>query len=310
MGVSWSELRRVCQTPVRDTNDVAGLLYGDHASLPITKLMVDLRLSPDLASIGFFVCGLTGAVLQATSGVLAAVASALLVLYYVLDCVDGEVARFQRVCDVKWGYFDFLFHMLVKPLVFCGVAVGLWRETGAAWPIFAAFAASTATLWLKLFLETPGIVFLKEFLRRSRKADFIAETARPMVDRAKEVELGAPDHGGYEGTEDTAGTGSTGAPFRLRLDRVTARALMTNFDIGLVLLLAATLADLAVAPFDVPVLGPVGFRGAWIAYYGIILPLDFADYLRTYLLKGHFNREVTRLLALAHHFSLDSRRER
>lgn len=298
MGVSWSELRRVCQTPVRDTNDVAGLLYGDHASLPITKLMVDLRLSPDLASIGFFVCGLTGAVLQAADGVLAAVASALLVLYYVLDCVDGEVARFQRVCDVKWGYFDFLFHMLVKPLVFCGVAVGLWRESGAAWPIFAAFAASTATLWLKLFLETPGIVFLKEFLRRSRKADFIAETARPMVDRAKEVELGA------------AGAGSGGAPFRLRLDLVTARALMTNFDIGLLLLLAATLADLAVAPFDVPMLGPVGFRGAWILYYGIILPLDFADYLRTYLLKGHFNREVTRLLALAHHFSLDPRRER
>jgi hypothetical protein len=295
MGVSWSELRRVCQTPVRDTNDVAGLLYGDHASLPITKAMVDLGLSPDVASIGFFVCGLVGASLQATHGVLAAVASALLVLYYVLDCVDGEVARFQRVCDVKWGYFDYLFHMLVKPLVFCGVAIGLWREFGVVWPIFAAFAASTATLWLKLFLETPGIVFLREFLRRSRKQDFIAPTARPMVDRAKEVELA---------------TGGASQPFRLRPDLVTARALMTNFDVGLLLLLAATAGDVFVAPFELPLLGVTTLRGVWILYYAVILPLDFADYLRTYLAKGHFDREVTRLLALAHHFSLEERRER
>lgn len=295
MGVSWSELRRVCQTPVRDTNDVAGLLYGDHASLPITKLMVDLKLSPDLASIGFFVCGLVGAGLQASYGLVAAAASALLVLYYVLDCVDGEVARFQHVCDVKWGYFDYLFHMLVKPLVYCGVAIGLWRETGSVWPIFAAFSASTATLWLKLFLETPGIVFLKEFLRRSRKQAFIEETARPMVDGARRVEL------------TSAGTR---APFRLRADLVTARALMTNFDVGLLLLLAATLADLALAPFDAPLLGPLTFRGAWILYYAVILPLDFADYVRTYLGQGHFSREVTRLLALAHHFSLEPPRER
>lgn len=295
MGVSWSELRRVCQAPVRDTNDVAGLLYGDHASLPITKVMVDLRLSPDLASIGFFVCGLAGAALQTTFGGLAAVGAALLVLYYVLDCVDGEVARFQRVCDPKWGYFDFLFHMLVKPLVFCGVAIGLWRESGAVWPIFAAFAASTATLWLKLFLETPGIVFLKEFLRRSRKQDFIGETSRPMVVRALEVELG------------TAGTRE---PFRLRPDLVTLRALMTNFDVGLLLLFGATLADLAVGPFDAPLFGTLTCRGLWVLYYAVILPLDFADYVRTYVAKGHFSHEVTRLLALAHHFSLDPRRER
>jgi hypothetical protein len=295
MGVTWNELRRVCQTPVRDTNDVAGLLYGDHASLPITKLMVDLRLSPDLASIGFFVCGIAGAALQTTSGSLAAVAAGLLVLYYVLDCVDGEVARFQRVCDVKWGYFDYLFHMIVKPLVFCGVAIGLWRETHLAWPYLAAFAASTATLWLKMFLETPGIVFLREFLRRSRKVDFIAETSQPMVARAKELELaGAGPH----------------EPFRLRIDVVTVRALATNFDIGLLLLFAATLADLFVAPFEAPVLGTLTWRGIWLLYYGVVLPLDFADYVRTYVFKGHFDREVTRLLSLAHHFTLDGRRER
>ena len=41
MGVSYRQLRERCQLPVRQHNDVAGLLFGDFASLPITKLFVD-----------------------------------------------------------------------------------------------------------------------------------------------------------------------------------------------------------------------------------------------------------------------------
>jgi len=52
MGVSLSELRARCQLPVRQHNDVAGLLFGDFASLPITKLFVDLRWSPNIATLG------------------------------------------------------------------------------------------------------------------------------------------------------------------------------------------------------------------------------------------------------------------
>src|SRR5512145_2616715 len=79
MGASWKELRRVCQSPVRDGNDVAGLLFGDHASLVITKVFVDLRISPNYASIGFFVCGLVGALLQVSHSGVALAGSALLV---------------------------------------------------------------------------------------------------------------------------------------------------------------------------------------------------------------------------------------
>ncbi len=290
MGVSLRDLRRVCQDPVRHTNDVAGLLYGDHASLPLTKLMVDFELSPNWASIGFLVCGLGGAALEVASGTWALAASGILVLYYVLDCVDGEVARWQRVCDVKWGYFDYLFHMLVKPLVFFGVGVGAWRELGHPWIFAAAFFAAIATLWLKLFLDAPGLVFLKEFLKRSRKSDFIAETSRPMVASALETK---PSSGGA-------------TPFVLGADLVTVRALMTNFDIGLVLLLAASIADARIAPFQVFGFGLVDCRALWLAYYGVILPLDFVDYVATYVRNDHFGREVTRLLALAHHFSLET----
>ena len=280
MGVSIRELRRVCQAPVRHTNDVAGLLFGDYASLPFTKFFVDLNLSPDYASVGFFVCGLVGAGLAVTSGWWAVVAAVLLVMYYVLDCVDGEVARFQQVVDVKWGYFDYLFHMLIKPLTFGGVGLGIFLSTGNAWALMAALCAGVATLWLKMFMSVPDLLFVRELRSQGRK--------------------GEPYTGRFAGALEKPAGGSE--RFTVKLDMVLIRALATNFDIGLVLLLIASLLDVLVSPTVLPTVGAVTFREFWLFYYGLILPLDFLDYLKTYLQRGHFSSEMTRLVALAHHF--------
>jgi len=284
MGVKLGDLRRVCQLPVRGSNDVAGLIYGDYASLPITKLFVDLRLSPDIASVGFLVSGLLGAALQVGSGWWAVAASALMLLYYVLDCVDGEVARWQRVTDVRWGYFDYLFHMLVKPLCFFGVGLGAWFELHRPWPLAAAFVAALTTLWLKVFLAIPDLIFVRAVLNDpagppERYVGPLPETTPPR------------ERDGFE----------------LRFDFVTMRAVMTNFDMGLLFLMVASLADAVLPPLEVPVLGAIGFRQAWLAYYAVSLPLDFLDYLVTYIRRGHFSLEMTRLVGLAHAFDATRR---
>lgn len=288
MGASWKDLREICQRPVREGNDVAGLLFGDHASLLITKVFVDLRLSPNYASVGFLVAGLLGAAMQAGGGPWASVGAALLVLYYVLDCVDGEVARWQKVVNVHWGYFDYLFHMLIKPLAFFGVGYGCFAEFGAAWPLMAAFAAAVSTLWRKILIEIPGILFLKDVLRRG---------GRTAVGAAGPLAAGGPSK--------ATSSAPAGEPFRLRLDLVTIRAVMTNFDIGLLFLTCAATLDVFAGPFEVPLLGTATARSLWLAYYGLVLPLDFIDYLVTYLRRRHFSTEMTRLLALAHHFKAE-----
>ncbi len=303
----------MCQRPVRAGNDVAGLLFGDHASLVITKLFVDLGLSPNYASVGFLLSGLLGAALQVGSGAWALVGAVALVLYYVLDCVDGEVARWQKVVNVQWGYYDYLFHMLIKPLAFFGVGIGLWREFDASWALCAAFAASTATLWRKILIEIPGILFLKDVLRRVRAG------APPAGERVQANSNASADWGSATGAgaNSTSGAGPhpvashpADAPaFQLHLDLVTLRALMTNFDVGLVLLTLACALDLVLAPLDAGPLGQLGARSAWLGYYALILPLDFIDYLITFLRRRHFSTEMKRLLTLAHHFQLPPSRQ-
>lgn len=308
MGASWRQLREVCQRPVRAGNDVAGLLFGDHASLVITKLFVDFGVSPNYASVGFFVCGLAGAALQLSSGAWALLGAGSLVLYYVLDCVDGEVARWQKVVNVEWGYYDYLFHMLIKPLAFFGVGVGLWIELDAAWPLCAAFCAATATLWRKILIEIPGILFLKDVLRRSRDGGAAPKTPAAVQPHPPSTATPAATPAAAPSATNASAT----EPFQLHFDLVTLRAALTNFDVGLVALSVATSIDLARDPWNLPLLGETSARGLWLTYYGVVLPLDFLDYLVTYLRRRHFSTEMARLLGLAHNFSVEDldRRER
>ena len=302
MGVSLRELRERCQLPVREHNDVAGLLFGDFASLPITKLFVDCGWSPNIATLGMLVCGLIGAGLQIGGGTLALAGALLLVLYYVLDCVDGEVARWLGVEDIRWGYYDTIFHILVKPTAFLGVAIGCWRELGHAELLIAGAIAAIATLWLKLFLQLPGILFLHDVLN-----------GQPGGSRAFRRFLQSIDAKGW-GSGHAAPRAADPPPaavparpprprpaFPLGFNVVTLRALLTNFDIAMVFLVAACAIDLARPPFE---LGGwlLSARATWLAFYAVVLPLDFLDYLRTYLMRGHFARETTRLASLADRF--------
>ncbi len=307
MGVSFRELREKCQLPVRGGNDVTGLLFGDWASLPFTKLWVDLKLSPDLATVGMLVTGLVGAALHLSSGLALPVGAALLLFYYVLDCVDGEVARFRRVENIKWGYYEYIFHMLVKPLCFLGIGTGLYFQLGRPLYIVCGATAAIAALWLKLFVEVPGIMFTRGVIGAPPGKDraFRRYAEEVGMDVAAAGDTAASDAVSAGADADTTAPAPSGFPLGLNL--VTLRAMATNFDFGLILLVLATVVDHVTGPFELPLFGFTTLRGVWMVYYGVILPLDFLDYLRSYMARGHFPAELERLLQLAHNFRVPPR---
>jgi hypothetical protein len=165
------------------------------------------------------------------------------------------------------------------------VGLGTWLDLDRPWPLLAAGAAALATLWLKIFLAIPGIVFVRSVL---------TDPAGPPQRYAPAVSDPAPTR--------------RGPPFALGFNAVTLRAIMTNFDMGLAFLFAASLGDALGPPLSIPGLGDVTLRHLWLAYYAVVLPLDFLDYLFTYLRRGHFSTEMTRLVGLAHAFDAHRRR--
>lgn len=287
MGVGFEELKRVCQKPVADGNDVAGLLFGDKASLPITKLLVDRGLSPSIATVGMLVTGVLGSLMQFGSPVVVVGGSLLLLLYYVLDCVDGEVARWRRIEHARWGYYEYIFHFVVKPVCFLCIGFAVWRQLGHTVLLVAAVSAAVSTLWLKLFLGLPSIVFVGSVLGRGFSGQRPYSEYVPGARERLEQRSAKP---GEQPAE----------VFRLRFDLVTLRSLGTNFDVGLLLLVLASLGDLVLG--ELP--WSITLRGLWVLYYGLVLPLDFIDYVRTFVRKGHFDQQMVRLLARAHGFRL------
>jgi hypothetical protein len=309
MGVSLSQLRERCQLPVRQHNDVAGLLFGDFASLPITKLFVDLRWSPNIATLGMLVCGLLGAALQVAGGWWALSGAVLLVLYYVLDCVDGEVARWHGIEDMRWGYYDTIFHLLVKPSAFLGVGIGCWRALGHPQLLIAGAVAAIAVLWTKMFLQLPGILFLHDVLNGQPGGSRAFRRFLQSIDAKGQAggNGNAHDEPAASIVEVRAPVASVKPPkplpdFPLGANLVTLRALLTNFDIGLLLLVAACIVDLSRPPFALWGIAPLSARAVWLAYYAVVLPLDFLDYVRTYVRRGKFAQETSRLAVLAHHY--------
>lgn len=285
---SIHELRKKVQEPVRAYNDVAGVLVGDRVSIHVTRAFLALGLSPDVGTIGMLVCGLAGSACLPFGGGWAVLGFALVFVYYVLDCVDGEVARYRQVEKLEWGFHDFLFHLYVKSAFFTCLGVYAVLETGRWWAFAFALAALLATIFGKALYDAALVLTARYVLMRTT-----AERAR----FTREV-LAGSDPAEMERDGDLPGEQQ---PFTFGRVPGLARAVLTNFDLSILWFLAAAVIDL----FRVPmIVGGVTFdlKCALLAFYGVVLPLDFLDRLYTYHRTQGFQRDARRLVRRAHHF--------
>ncbi|MEQ8766876.1 MAG: CDP-alcohol phosphatidyltransferase family protein [Planctomycetota bacterium] len=292
MGVSFRELRERCQLPVRENNDVAGLIYGDRVSLLFTKVLVDRGWSPDVASYAMLVCGVVGSLALAIPGWVSVIGAFVVVLYYVFDCVDGEVARWRGIQNLDWTWLDFLFHLIVKPFMFFFLGVGLYLELGHVWIFGLSFSALISTLFLKVLKDMTFPIFCKKILLNP----YLAED-KAYANLRREIEPTPPPKSKPDGEV-----------FRLRPSLSTVRCFLTNFDIAILLLAIAALIDVALlGSFELPLIGAVNLRLVLLGFYAIVLPIDYLDWLQTFIRQKRFRTEMATLLGAADEFRSEPR---
>lgn len=285
-----AELRKRVQEPVRQYNDVAGVLVGDRASIHVTRFFVRRGISPTVATVSMLVCGVGGSLLVLLGGWFAVAGFACVFLYYVFDCVDGEVARYHKGEKLVFGYYDFLIHLAVKSGFFLCLGIYAARTTGKPAVFFFALAALLAVLFQKFLLDLSALltcryVLLSTSESRERFARQLTEgTAPDLLDA----------DGDLPGEQE---------PFSHKGALQTLRAICTNFDLATLFFLAAALADLWVPPSIVLGL-TVDLKTMFVLFYGVVLPFDFLDRLVHHARKGRFRVECQRILRRAHHFRL------
>jgi hypothetical protein len=284
------ELRKRVQEPVAKYNDIAGFLVGDRISIHVTRVFIQLGLSPTVGTIAFLLFGLAGSVLVAFGGWMSVAGFALVFLYYVFDCVDGEVARYHGQERLVWGFHDFMFHLYVKSAFFIALGVYCARVTDRPWMFLFALSALLSTLFLKFLYDVAIILNARYVLMRgpAERERFV----RQMTDETPIAEL--------EFDGDLPGEHN---PFVFGGPLSVARSALTNFDLAVIVFFVAAALDLVVEPLDVQGIA-CDLKIALVCFYGIVLPLEFLDHLQTYIRADRFQVESRRILRRAHHFRI------
>ena len=130
-----SELRKICQKGEGEIFLVSAHVYRPF-TIYVTRLYLLLGIRSNIATLHSLMAGLIAAGFALGSQPIhLAMAAAFLQLYFVLDHVDGEVARFdlhrgKQQPSAAGEFFDFWTHFHTVNLVFALIGLGLFVQTG------------------------------------------------------------------------------------------------------------------------------------------------------------------------------------
>ena len=159
--LTYAEVRRRCLKP----NEAEKPLYGRYVTHTISTLIVWLisssSVSPNLITLISLVVGLTACwflyLLTPGSLLLGAI---LIECYYILDCVDGQWARFKQNQTKTGAFFDIATNYLIQPCLYFAIALGLFNITAELIFVIAGFLAAFTTLWIIIIWHFRASIFL------------------------------------------------------------------------------------------------------------------------------------------------------
>jgi phosphatidylglycerophosphate synthase len=182
---SIAELRAVAQPAslfARNSGEHwAGRLYVRRYSPYLTRALLPTRVTPNGVTWAMVAAGLLAAAVLTLPGVLAALGAALLIqLQILLDCVDGELARWRGRFSPAGIYLDRLAHYLTEtalPIALGIRADGGWDELGG----YTTLGLLAAVLALLVRMEIVLVGVARAEAGRPR----VADTADASAPRAR-----------------------------------------------------------------------------------------------------------------------------
>ncbi|MER7664113.1 MULTISPECIES: CDP-alcohol phosphatidyltransferase family protein [unclassified Streptomyces] len=139
-----------------------GRLYMREISLRITRLLVTTKITPNQLTYVMTICGVLAAPALLVPGIWGAVLGVVAVqLYLLLDCVDGEVARWKKQFSLSGVYLDRVGAYLCDAAVLVGLglrAADLWGPGPIDWLwAFLGTLAALGAILIKAETDLVGV---------------------------------------------------------------------------------------------------------------------------------------------------------
>ncbi|MDP2726604.1 MAG: CDP-alcohol phosphatidyltransferase family protein, partial [Dehalococcoidia bacterium] len=167
IGLSVKELRKICQEPVVRENVWYSRVVDRTLSIFITKALLHTPVTANQVTLAYIIIGLLASVVMAFGGNTGWIAGAILLqVFYLLDHVDGELARVRGQASITGTYFDLLSHYIVHPAIFAGISFGLYRDTASLLVFLFGFVAALSAVLSTLVND---IRYVAAYLESSRR---------------------------------------------------------------------------------------------------------------------------------------------
>jgi len=161
MSESIEELKKICFKGNYEGLPIYPRYVTHKISIRIVKLLLHSSITPNQITLLSIVVGIISSIMFAVAIPVYFLAGALILeLYYVIDAVDGQLARYKKLSSMTGGYFDYVSNYIVHPCVFFCIGLGLVRHSGDILPIVFAFSASVSVSLISVFSECKYNVFV------------------------------------------------------------------------------------------------------------------------------------------------------
>lgn len=139
---SIKELREICQAPTRATEIFYIKFICRRFSIFITKFLLCTPVTANQVTFSLIIIGLfAGLFFLSSKPVMQLIGVGLLHFSFILDCVDGEIARYKKETSAEGKYFDYMAHLIVYPYIFSCITLGLYMKFRNLWIFAFGFSA-------------------------------------------------------------------------------------------------------------------------------------------------------------------------
>jgi phosphatidylglycerophosphate synthase len=153
---SLKELNQICQKPrYKEVGNWMVRHILREASLPITWLLLHTKMTANQVTLVSLIAGMAGGVLFAFGSWQSFLGGALLLqIWYLLDHVDGQIARYRQTACLTGRFFDYIMHHAIHGVIFFSLGIHCFTRTGSFIYVWWGFAASLSMTMFNLMHDT------------------------------------------------------------------------------------------------------------------------------------------------------------
>lgn len=158
---SIQELRKICQKGVKEKDLWITCSIDRKISIYFTRLFLKLGFSANAVTGISFLFGLWGVVMFFFGYYI--LGFLCFELFYILDCSDGEIARYNKSSGSKGLFLERMAHIILEPLLFMSVAFNIYLATNnVASLIFGFLSAFACENGFRLVIWCYKVSYLEE----------------------------------------------------------------------------------------------------------------------------------------------------